>query len=36
MIVMTEPVTTGGKNRISWQKYGAMKKVNRPATITAP
>ena len=36
MIVMTVPVTTGGKKRISLEKYGAMRKVNRPATITAP
>ena len=36
MIVMTVPVTTGGKNRISLEKNGAMKKVNSPATITAP
>ena len=36
MIVITEPVTTGGKNRISLEKYGAMRKVKRPATITAP
>jgi hypothetical protein len=36
MIVITEPVTTGGKNRISRLKYGAAKNVNRPATMTAP
>ena len=36
MMVMTDPVTTGGKKRISRLKYGAMRKVNRPATITAP
>ena len=36
MMVMTVPVTTGGKNRINFAKYGAMKKVNSPATITAP
>ena len=36
MIVMTEPVTTGGKNRISLLKYGAIRKVNSPATMTAP
>ena len=36
MMVITVPVTTGGKNRISLAKYGAMKKVNSPATITAP
>ncbi len=28
MMVMTEPVTTGGKNRMSRLKYGATKKVN--------
>ena len=33
MMVMTVPVTTGGKNRISLAKYGAMKKVNSPATM---
>ena len=36
MIEITEPVTTGGKYRINRPKNGAMKKVNRPATITAP
>ncbi len=36
MIVMTLPITTGGKNRMSRLRYGAMGKVNRPATITAP
>ena len=36
MMRMTEPVTTGGKNRMSRLKYGATKKVNRPATMTAP
>ena len=36
MIVMTDPVTTGGKKRISRLKYGAMRKVNSPATMTAP
>ena len=36
MIEITEPVTTGGKNLISRPKNGAMKNVNRPATITAP
>jgi hypothetical protein len=36
MMVMTDPVTTGGKKRISRLKYGAMRKVTRPATITAP
>ncbi len=30
MIVMTEPVTTGGKNRMSLLKNGAMRKVNEP------
>jgi hypothetical protein len=33
---ITEPVTTGGKNRISLEKYGAIRKVNSPATMTAP
>ena len=36
MMVITVPVTTGGKNRISLEKNGAMRKVNSPATITAP
>ena len=36
MIVITEPVTTGGKNRISLEKKGAIRKVNNPATMTAP
>ena len=36
MIVITEPVTTGGKKRISLLKHGAMTNVKRPATITAP
>jgi len=36
MMVITEPVTTGGKNRISLEKNGAMRKVKIPATITAP
>ena len=36
MIEITEPVTTGGKNLISRPKNGAMKNVNRPATMTAP
>ena len=36
MIRMTEPVTTGGKYRSSLAKYGAAKKVSRPATMTAP
>ena len=36
MIVITVPVTTGGKNRISRLKNGATKNVNSPATITAP
>ena len=35
MIVITDPVTTGGKNRISRLKNGAMRNVKRPATITA-
>ena len=36
MMVMTVPVTTGGKKRISLLKKGAMKKVKSPATMTAP
>ena len=36
MIVITVPVTTGGKNRISRLKNGATRNVNSPATITAP
>ncbi len=36
MIVITVPVTTGGKNRTSWEKYGARNSVTRPATMTAP
>ncbi len=36
MMVMTDPVTTGGKNRINFAKYGAMKNVNSPATNTEP
>ena len=36
MIVITVPVTTGGKNRISRLKKGAIKKVASPATSTAP
>lgn len=36
MIVMIDPVTTGGKNRISLAKNGAMKKVKIPALMTAP
>ena len=36
MIVITDPVTTGGKNRTSWEKNGAMSSVKIPATITAP
>jgi hypothetical protein len=33
---MTVPVTTGGKRRKRREKYGAIKKVKIPATITAP
>ena len=36
MIVMMQPVTTGGKNRTTLAKIGAMRKPNSPATITAP
>ena len=36
MIVITDPVTTGGKKRMSFEKYGAMRKVNTPATMTEP
>ena len=36
MMVITEPVTTGGKNRSSLLKYGAANTVSTPATITAP
>jgi hypothetical protein len=36
MIVITDPVTTGGKKRMRRLKYGAMAKVNSPATMTAP
>ena len=36
MMRMTVPVTTGGKKRSSFAKYGAIRNVNSPATITAP
>ena len=36
MIVMTQPVTTGGKNRTRLANSGAMTKPITPATITAP
>lgn len=36
MMVITEPVTTGGKNRMSRAKNGAIRKVNAPAAMTAP
>ena len=36
MMVITVPVTTGGKKRSSLPKYGATKNVKRPATMTAP
>ena len=36
MRVMTQPVTTGGKNRTTLAKKGAIRKPKRPATITAP
>ena len=35
-MVITVPVTTGGKKPSSFAKYGAIRKVNSPATITAP
>ena len=36
MIVMMQPVTTGGKNRTTPANTGEMRKPNSPATITAP
>ena len=36
MIVMTEPVTIGGKKRMRRAKNGAMRKVKAPAAMTAP
>ena len=36
IIVIIVPVTTGGNKRIKRLKYGAIRKVNRPATIMAP
>ena len=36
MIVMMQPVTTGGKKRTTLAKSGAMRKPKSPATITAP
>ncbi len=36
MMVMTEPVTTGGKYLISLPKYGASRNVTSPATMTEP
>ena len=36
MMVISVPVTTGGKNRSSLMKIGAIRKVKMPATITAP
>ena len=36
MIVMMQPVTTGGKKRTTLAKSGAMRKPKIPATITAP
>ena len=34
--MITQPVTTGGKNRTTLAKTGAMMKPKSPATITAP
>jgi hypothetical protein len=36
MMVIIEPVTTGGKKRNSRPKNGATSTVNTPATITDP
>jgi len=36
MMVISVPVTTGGKNRSSLMKIGAIRNVKTPATITAP
>ena len=36
MMVITHPVTTGGKNRTRLANSGAMRNPNRPATITPP
>lgn len=36
MIVMIEPVTTGGKKRSGLLKYGLTRRVTIPATITEP
>ncbi len=36
MMVISVPVTTGGKNRSSLTKIGAIRNVKTPATITAP
>ena len=36
MIVMSVPVTTGGKYLSSLMNIGAMRNVKTPATITAP
>jgi hypothetical protein len=36
IMVMMDPVTTGGKKRSRREKYGLTKKVMIPATITDP
>jgi len=36
MMVMTVPVTMGGKSRISLAKKGATRNAKIPATITEP
>ena len=36
MTVITVPVTTGGNSRSRREKYGAIRNVTTPATITAP
>ena len=36
IVVMTTPVTTGGKNRMIWAKNGVMRNPTADATMTAP
>src|SRR5918997_1274694 len=36
IMVMIDPVTTGGKKRSRREKYGLTRKVMTPATITDP
>ena len=36
MIVMTVPVTMGGKNRMSLAKNGAIRNATMPPMMTAP